>query len=155
MKTSNILFGIAILAGAALGVKYISNLLKAFRFKVVGYGIPTFQNWILKLPVTVRFTNPTAITINADNVIVDVYMKNSAGNYIHIGHVDEQGLSLAPGDTDQTMVPVLNLQAVTGAVINSWADLIGGRTASIRTDVTVTYKGVTLPTQEYEDTVKL
>ena len=151
--TGKILLGIGIIAGAALAWKSISDYLQKFSFTIVSYGIPTYSNWILRLPITIQFSNPTKLTINADRVNIDMFIKDG-DQYVHVGNVN-QPFTIGPGKTKQTVVPVMNLQAVANVITNSWQSIFGSRSITMRTDLTVTYQGITLPTQDYTDKVDL
>jgi len=153
-KSGKIVFGIAGLIGIGLAWKYIRETLNKFRFKVSAYGVPSYENWLLRLPITLQFNNPTGITINTDQVLVDVYVRIATGEFIHVGRV-LQPITIGPGQSYQTVVPVLNLQAVAGTLANSIKNILAAKSVTIRTDLTVTYKGIKLPTQEFIDTVKL
>lgn len=154
IKTSTIFWGIVISATVGFAWKFISEKLNEFRFKVVGYGIPNFNNWVLKLPVLVQFNNPTGMVISADQVIVDVYIKDASGQFSHIGQVN-QPISLSPGKTTQTVVPTMNLSAIGGTLSSTWKDIISTRSATIRTDLSVIFQGLKLPAQKYTDVIKV
>lgn len=148
-----IIFGISIAAGVGIGWKYLNDYLNKFNFKITSYGLPSFQNWVLKLPITIQFSNPTGLTINAERVNIDIFLKGNQG-YVHIANVN-QPLTLPPGKSSETIVPVINLQGFAAVISDSWVSILGTRSMTIRTDVRVTYHGINMPKQNYEDTIRV
>lgn len=125
-----------------------------FAYKVVGYGIPSIDsNYRLTLPVKIRFTNPTPLTIQVDNVLIDVYLLKQAV-FEHVGHISTP-ITLQPGATTKDLVPIINLQNVFGGLFQTVSSALKNKTLTLRTDVTVTYKGFTLPVQSSTDNVQL
>lgn len=125
-----------------------------FAYKIVGYGIPSIDSsYRVTLPVKIRFTNPTPLTIQLDNVLIDVYLLKPEG-FVHVGQVSTP-LTLAPGSSTHDIMPMIDLQSVFGGFAQTVRNALSAKALTLRTDVTVTYKGVTLPSQSSTDNVSL
>lgn len=139
------------------GTKQAKNAIAGFSFEIAGYGRPTLKNYMLTIPLQVRFDNPTPFPINIDNLIADVYvLKND--QYVRSARVS-QAVSLAPGISEQTIYPTLDLASLFGGnVLNTLTALrsvIEQKVLKIKADVTATYGNITLPTQTFIQDVAL
>lgn len=151
MKTVLIVAG----AGALIwAYKYAQEAFADFAYKIVGYGIPSIDaNYRLTLPVKIRFNNPTPVTIEVDNVLIDVYLLKQEV-FEHVGRVSTP-ITLEPGTSTKDVAPVINLQSIFGGLMQTVSNALKTKALTLRTDVTVTYKGFTLPLQSSTDNISL
>jgi hypothetical protein len=140
-----------IITGSIIGYKYVRELMQAFTFRIVRYGIPTYSNFVLTVPITIEFSNPTKLTIKPDHVLVEIYLK-SAGQWVPVGDVS-QTVTVPPGKSQSTILPVMNLQALVATMSANFGQMLATTRLDIRTDVTITYQGITFRKQSYEDTL--
>jgi DNA-directed RNA polymerase alpha subunit len=140
-----------IITGGIIGYKYVRELFQAFTFRIVRYGIPNYSNFNLTVPITIEFSNPTKLTIRPDHVLVELYLK-SQGQWVQVGDVN-QTVTVPPGKSQSTIIPVLNMQALISSVNANFAQMLTSARLDIKTDVTITYQGITFRKHSYEDTV--
>src|SRR6185503_1883614 len=152
-KAKTIIIWLSVLTALGFGGKYIYSLLQEFQFKVVRYGLPDYKDWILKLPITIKFTNPLPVPVSADKITIDLYLVNQ-GEKTDVGTVNDQ-VTLPPGSTEETVVPELDLGSLISSVTDSWEHILSSRRVTILTEVRAVYKGFRLPTQRYEEIVSL
>lgn len=149
-----LLIGLSIAAGIGAAWYFIREVLNKFSFKVVSYGVPSFNDMILRVPVTIQFNNPTGVTIDADQVMVDAYIKNNAGQLIHTGRVVNP-ITIPPGVSSHTVIPVVDLQSLVSSVASSIGDLINRKPITLQTNLTIIDHGIQFPVQEFTDEIKL
>lgn len=138
----------ALAGGVYFAIQYVKN---QFSFKVKSFGTPS--GWpALKLPILMQFNNPLPIAISVDNVLVNAYMQNGS-SFVHVGQVNQPNVSITSGGSETWISPILDLTKVAGGILSQFDVLWKTKKINIRVDVTVTYKGITLPTQSFTETV--
>lgn len=139
------------------GSKSIQEAISKFKFDVVGYGRPTLSGMVITIPLQIKFKNPTPLPIAIDRLIVDAYIDKN-GTFVPAAKLDGP-VTIPPGDSTQWIMPAANLQSIFGGTfLNTVAaaqQIIQRKILTIRSDVTVTIKGVTLPQQSITNDVKL
>lgn len=149
-----ITIGAAVVVGLYFAYRAAQNALADFAYKIVGYGVPKLDSsYRLTLPVNIRFNNPTPVSLAIDNVLIDVYLLKS-GIFEHVGRVS-QPITLEPGITIKEAIPEINLRSIFADIFQTVKNLLSTKTLTLRTDVTITYKGFTLPMQSSTDNVNL
>lgn len=141
---------IALLASIIGGAYWLFNQAKsAFSYSVVRYGSPSVTGTTITLPITVRFNNPTPIAVNLDSLHADIYIQK-LGAWVKAGVID-QPFSIPPGEAEQSILPRIDLGAIlSGGVASLLVDISAALRAKsflVRTDVSVSYAGVQLPTK--------
>lgn len=147
----------AIVGGVIYAVHFAKNAASALSLSVIGYSNPSLNNWILTVPIVVRFTNPTPVPINLDNVLADLYVKKSS-QWIKAGNVN-QPLAIPSGVSDQVVTAKVSLTTLFGGnlfqTIAGIASVIKNKMVSVRTDITATYGLLTLPQQSFTSDLPL
>jgi len=154
------LFKVGVIAGiiylVVLGIDAAKFAAAKFSYSIAGYGKPTISNWILNLPIVVNINNPTPAPINADRVIADLYIQKG-GQWVAAARMD-QPVTVPPGASQQVINAQGNITNIFGGNIlntfNAFAQAVNNK-LPIRTDVTVIYGGIALPTQSYTETLTL
>lgn len=143
------------IAAALIGLvwlgRYLYQSVQAFRYKVVGYGIPDFRSMKLTVPVIIEFINPTGLSISADSVIINFYLIQN-GEAIHAGTVN-QPVNIPAGTTKQTVNATADIGNVYSFIATQWQNILGNKSIRLRTDVNVVYHGIKLPKQSYENVI--
>lgn len=139
------------------GTKAAQNALAQFAYEIAGYGKPKLSGYQLTIPIQIRFNNPTPLSINADQLIADIYLlKNNA--YVIAARVN-QPVSVPAGISVQTVSPVVDIKSIfSGNLLDTLKfvqQTVAGKTVGVKVDVTVVYQGVTLPKQTFEQNVPL
>lgn len=154
-KIGGVIAFIAVLGFLAVG--YAKRAANAFSFSVVRYGAPVLNGTYLQLPVVVSVKNPTPLPVNLDNVHADVYILKD-GQWIKVAVVDEP-ISAPAGVTNQTLTPRFDLNAIFGGGASSIYNLINTalttKKFSVRTDITVQYGQIKVPTQSFTNEIAL
>ena len=144
------LAGLAIAAG-------LNKISSAFTFSITGYGVPTVNGWNVSLPVAVRFVNPLPVGIDIDQVTATLYLTKN-DQWVQVGNV-QQPISIGGGTSDINITAQLNLQDyLGGSILDSLKTLyssLQSKSIAVRTDVSATYAGLTLPTQSITQNVSL
>lgn len=149
-------FGIAAAAvGLAVwGVKAAMAAANAFTFEPVKYGIPKISNWIVNLPIIVRFNNPTPLAINIDNIHADVFLWK-VNKFEKVAQV-VQALSIPAGQSDQVIMAQLDIRGLfSGNILTTILNTLNDKTVKIRTDVTATYGGITISPSPFVQDIQL
>jgi hypothetical protein len=149
------LFKFAGLAGMVALLYWGANSLKrAFTVRVKAYGLPHLSNFVLQVPITFEFNNPTPIGLKVDRLIADFYILK-AGVYQPVGRVD-QPVTLPAGTSEQILSPALDLRKLIGGdVIATVNEILQNKSLQLRIDVTALYGGILLPKQTYHETVRI
>lgn len=153
MISTAVKFGIgaALLYGA---YKWISaqgqKLANSFGFQMQGYDTPSV-NWPnLDLPVKVQFTNPTSVALNIDNVAGAIYIDK--GGWLNVANFS-QPMSIPPGQNVVKINTRIDLGKIFGGnfldTLKTAFAAYSNKAVNVRTDITVTYAGVPLPTQQF------
>jgi hypothetical protein len=129
----------------------------AFGYSMKGYGAPSVNGTTIDLPVNIEFTNPTPLAVNLDNVTAQLYI-NKGGAWINVANVN-QALSIPAGTATQKVNAHIDLGKIVGGNILETLDLassiLAQQTAQVRTDLTVTYAGITLPQQSFTSNIQV
>jgi len=147
------------IAAAFAGLVYLGwnkgkALISAFTFDISKYGVPQIKNSILYVPVYVHFKNPSTIPLNIDQLYADIFLFKG-NQFQKVGQVS-QPLTIPPGESDQVIMPMVKLSDLFGGnIFSTLQNIFATRKVSIRTDVTITYAGVTLPTQSFTNDIDL
>lgn len=148
-----VVIGAAVSIGAAIAYKVWQSS-KQFSFDVKGYGTPSWRgSSSVMIPLSVRFNNPAPASLPLDKVQAQFFLQRPDG-WHQVGTLD-QPLTLPPGSSDQLLTPVVDLSLLLGGSFTSILSnaLMGG--LNIRTDLTITAKGIQLPTRTYYKTLSL
>ena len=146
------------LIGAGLWLyDYAKQAIAAFTFSIVSYGSPTFSNGFLQVPLTVQFNNASPVPINLDSLHADIFIQKY-GQWVKAGQID-QPLSIPPGVTNQTLVPSINIASIISGGITSLltqaVTALQNQSVPVRTDITVSYAGVVLPTKSFTNKISI
>lgn len=159
MKKPTVLFflnmgtGLKIILGAvAVGV--IALLVKGrqavnqFTFDIIGYGIPKISNWVLSVPLQLRFNNPLPTPIPLQRFEVNLFMLQGGNTWQQIGRID-QPITIDSGISEKTITPVVDLKSFfQNNFIETLHQTLTNAKVQVRADITVTAPGgITLPTQ--------
>lgn len=157
----NTLLKIGMVGGAAAllawGSKEGKKLLNKFSFDVVGYAKPTLNGLVLTVPLQIRFTNPTPLPIQVDRLHADVYLEKN-GQFVPAAKLDAP-VTIQPGTTTDWIMPAADLQAIFGGsllnTLTAAQQIYATKKFKIRSDITVVFKGVTLPMQSITNTIDI
>jgi hypothetical protein len=141
----------AIVWAVQRGMKAAQN----FNFEIAGYGTPRLSNWVLSLPIKIRFINPTNVSINADSVLVDIYLWKS-NTFEFVGNVVKSPLVIAGGTSVIEIIPNIDLRKLfSGNILATAQNILSSRTVKVRADVSVTYSGITIPKQSITNDIDI
>lgn len=155
MKTAaKIGIGVLFIAGAVWVAHKVKSLAAQFRADIAGYGTPTVNSYLeVTLPIKVRFNNPTAMSIEASQVWADIYLWKT-DRFEKVGQV-AQSLSLTPGESEQTLLPVISLNQVFGGFLDTLKSTIKSKALKVRTDLTIHAAGFSFPTQTFINEIRI
>lgn len=123
-----------------------------FTFDIVGYGKPSLNGFMLSVPLSIRFKNPTPLKINVDNMLAEIYVRKG-DSYVKAATIN-QPILIPSGESTQTITPSLDIKSIFGGNLldtaTAIASIVNGKKVFVRTDVTITYKGVTIPKQQID-----
>ena len=149
--------GAGILGTLFWGASAIKKAAAKFSFEIVGFGTPKLSNFLLTVPLTVRFKNQTSVPVYADRVLAEFYI-NKSGQYVYAGYID-QPVNIPAQVSDQQLNPTLDLKSVFGGNLTNTImfinQAIATRQIQVRTDVTISYGNVSLPKQSFNETLPL
>lgn len=122
------------------------QLVQGLTYKITGFGTPRLASQILSIPLRVAITNPTATSLQVDNVNIalSILQKNS---YKPVGGANVNQITVAPGTTTKEFVAQIDLRALTSNILDTLSTVAQSSALSVKADVLVTIKGVTLPAQ--------
>ncbi len=144
----------AIVGVAYLGFNKAKALISAFTFSISRYGIPQIKNSVVYLPILVHFKNPSTVPLSIDQIFAEIFLWK-VNTYQKVAQVS-QPLSIPPGESDQTVNAAISLSDLFGGnIVATLQNIFGTKKASIRTTVTITYAGVSLPSQSFDQTVDI
>lgn len=140
---------------AAIGLviwlaNYARQAAAAFSYSIARYGSPSLNGSRLQVPITIKFNNSTPLPINVDNLHADIYLDKN-GTWTKTGVID-QPLSVPPGTSEQTLITMVDTSQLVGSIaslISLVNSALTSKSISLRTDLTVNYAGVSLPTQSF------
>jgi hypothetical protein len=139
------------------GSKEGKKLLNKFSFDVVGYAKPTLNGLVLTVPLQIRFTNPTPLPIQVDRLHADVFLEKN-GQFVPAAKLDTP-VTIQPGITTDWIMPAADLQAIFGGsllnTLTAAQQIYATKKFNIRSDITVVFKGVTLPMQSITNTIDI
>jgi hypothetical protein len=146
--------GVALLAGLVVwgtrtAKKAITDFTEKLTFDIIGFLKPTLRNFVLTVPVQIKFNNPSSLAINLDNITVDLYvLKNNT--YVKAVRVS-QALLIPIGISVKEVYPEINLKSIFGGditdTIYAFANALTMKFITVKAEVNITYNGVNLPTQ--------
>lgn len=158
LSTVTKVVGVAALAAIVVwGFNAAKKAIADFQFDVTGYGKPTLSGMMLTVPLQVKFTNPTPIPITVEKFIGDVYIdKNNV--FVPAARI-EQPVAIPPGVSVQWIYPVINIPGIFGGNVAETAiflsKILATKIIRIRSDISAVYKGISLPSQSFTNTVDI
>ena len=122
------------------------QFVQGLTYRITGFGTPKISSQILSVPLRVAITNPTATSLQVDNVNISlsILQKNT---YKVVGGANVNQVSVAPGVTTKEFVAQIDLRALTSNFLDTLNTIAQSSALSVKADVLVTIKGVTLPAQ--------
>lgn len=127
--------------------KLIAN---QFGFRVVSYGTPDIDGTTIDLPINVEFNNPSPAPINLDNVDAKIYLNKNG--WTQVASVS-QPLNLPSGLNTVTIKAKIDLGKIFGGnflqTLQAAEAIYAQKFLQVKTDATVTYGGITFPTQTF------
>ncbi|HMG94342.1 MAG TPA: hypothetical protein VK589_29985 [Chryseolinea sp.] len=158
MNTVTKVIGVAALVAIVVwGVNAAKKAIADFQFDIVAYGKPTLSGMMLTVPLQIKFNNPTPLPISIDKFVADVYIDKN--NVFVPGARIDQPISIPPGESTQWAFPVLNLPGIFGGNAAETAiflsKIIATKTIKLRSDLNAVYKGISLPSQSFTNTVNI
>ncbi len=121
-----------------------------FTFDIIGYGKPSLSNYVLSVPLSIRFKNPTPFKINVDNLLAEIFVLKG-NEYVKAATIN-QPIIIESGESTQVITPSIDIKSIFAGniadTLAAVANIIAGKKVFIRTDITITYKGVTIPKQQ-------
>lgn len=149
--------GLGVVAvGAYFLTSYVRQISDKFGFELTGFGIPAIKGTKVVIPVVVKFNNPASLPINADNVHIDIFLYKN--QWTLVATID-QPMTLEAGESQQKINVEVDLKAVLGGnvidTIQSVFNTYNNKTLPLHAEVSVTYQGVTLPMQTFDENLSL
>lgn len=142
--------------------KTLSDWAGKLTYKILSIGTPVINQGKASLPIKVVIFNPTPFTAPIDNVKISLSLLRN-GMYVPFGKASSGVVNLEPGNIEKTLYAVIDLAQVIGrqstvdsrltTVLNVLSNTQS--LADIKTEVTVTIKGVDLPAQSFNQKIYL
>lgn len=133
-----------------------TELANTFGFEMKGYDTPSLSWPNLDLPVKVEFNNPTSVPVNLDNVTGAIYIQK--GSWQNVANFS-QPVSIPPGKNIVKIKTRIDLSKIFGGsvwdTISAAVTAMNTKVLNVRTDLTVTFKGVSLPTKQFINQVQI
>ncbi|GHM98813.1 hypothetical protein WSM22_03030 [Cytophagales bacterium WSM2-2] len=145
-----------VVGGVAMLVQKGKELANSFGFSIQGYGNPGVNGTTIDLPINVQFNNPAPVPANIDMVDAKIYLNKNG--WILAASV-KQPLQIPSGKSVQKLNTRIDLKQIFGGnlieTLKSFAAMYAQKFLQVRTDLTVTYAGVTLPTQQFNQNIQI
>lgn len=143
-------------AGVGLVMFASKQLMQDLSVKVSGYGLPMLSGSTLTVPVKLLFENRTPVTIEVDNLHIEFFIwLPSKGIWQKVGVVD-QGLTISPGSNETVVNPTIDFKSIFSSdVLSNLTNFLRSRAVELRTDVSITKKGITFPAQSFTKTLPI
>jgi hypothetical protein len=144
---------VGVVFGGAYLYHYAKDTWDKFKYSISGFGIPSYVNKLVVVPVRVKFKNPSAITINPDHITAELFIKKPSG-FEQLAKVD-QAVVIPPGESLQVINISIDPLVLGNKLLDTASNIISSGSLTVRTDVRAVYFGIRLPKQSFENQISL
>lgn len=126
-----------------------SAIVNEFAFRITGFGVPSLNGFLLKVPVVLEFNNFIGLPLNVDKVTgtLSVWIGSQWSQVASFS----QPVTIQPGKQTLTVETTIDLKKFAAANLASVAlTIMQTRKVFLRSDISVQYGLLNIPTEPFQ-----